>query len=668
MPYANKIHRSNRKTRPVKQDSSNFNKTWLVPQRYYVDEGPNPVPNPNADPTSWILCNEDQLNDIVLNHVKIIYKNTVSRLVAMGHKEDVALNSVLHNGHCYGSHDLATNVLQNSMAYLDKVDSDHDLKSAFSDLEELEEYSLQSLVSLLLEVRYDLCKGDAMWCLLMSKFHVVKASSIKVPSANQRPPPLSEFGNEGRSSFPFNGLFCGNETNIQLQRDIEFPKRLDLTPGMKSLLKRNVAMFAAGYRSNLKQMNSQKDFAFPGNNTVSKMDSSSVSGTAVPAGQAGDSHDRDDLNSVLSKFLELKIDIDENLEFVAEDEKEEVIVTLVHQIKDIKKQVKERKDWAHEKAIQAARKLSSDLIELTLFRMEREEFKKWNEKESELVLDDPTVARLAELEDALKKVSVEVDQANAAVRDLEMEKAEIKAELEACKLSASESVANCLQVAKREKKCLKKLLACEKQKAKIQQDISYEKQKILEIQEELDQTKQCAQEAEVMRTEELKVKEEALALIQEERRSKEAAEADKKRNLKALRLKIEIDFQRRQDDLLRLEQEISSLKASARSANLHHQSSTLPTSESEDTEPQRETIHKLLQELDDVKDFSGEEVNGYRQCIICGKDEVSAIFLPCAHQVMCASCSKEYGRKGKAVCPCCRVPIEQKIRIFGASS
>nr|KYP67055.1 MND1-interacting protein 1 [Cajanus cajan] len=605
----------------VKQDSSNLNKKWMVPYRYYSDKGPNPVPNPNADPSSWVLCNEEHLKDIALKYIKIIYKNTVSRLVAMGHNEDVAVKAVLHNGHCY-------------------------------------------------EVRSDLSKGDAMWCLLMSKFHVVKASGIQVPAANQRPPPLTEFGNEGGSSFPLNGLFCGNEMTIQLQREIEFPKRLDLTPGMKSLLKRNVAMFAAGYRTKLKQLNSQKDFTFPGNSTVSKMDSSSVSETVVPGEQASDSqdlNDQDDMNTVLSKFLELKIDIDENLEFVAEDEKEEVIVTLMHQIKDLKKQVKERKDWAHEKAIQAARKLSNDLIELKMSKMEREENKKLTEKETELVLDDPTVTRLSELEDALKKVSGQVDQANAAVRELEMEKAEIKAELEACKLSASESVANCLQVAKREKKCLKKLLAWEKQKAKIQQDISYEKQKILEIQEELAQTKQCAQEAEVMRTEELKAKEEALALIEEERRSKEAVEADNKRTLKALRLKIEIDFQRRKDDLLRLEQEISRLKASARSANLHHQSSTLPTSESKDAEPQRETIAKLLQELDDVKDFSGE-VNGYRQCIICGKDEVSAIFLPCAHQVMCASCCKEYGRKGKAVCPCCRVPIEQKIRIFGASS
>ncbi|TKY70717.1 MND1-interacting protein 1 [Spatholobus suberectus] len=672
----NKNNRANRKARSVKPNydsSSILNKKWMVPYKYHDDSGPNSDSNPNVDSSSWVFCTEDQLEDIVLKNIEIIYNDIVSRLVALGHNEDVAVQAILHNGHCYGAMDMAANLMHNTLACLKKENlNKYEFKPAFSDLKKLGEYSLTCLVSLLQEVRRDLSRGDAMWCLLMSNFHVVKASAIQIPVGNQCPS-LTElenegwgFGNEGGSGFPVNGLFYGTKMTIRLRRDIEFPKRLDLTPAMKSLLKRNVSMFAAGYRSNLKQLNSQKDLIFPGNSTVSKLDSSSVSGTAVLGEQPGDSHDlndQDDLNSVLSKLLDLNID--ENLDFVAEDEKaedekDEVIVTLVQQIKDLEKQVKERKDWAQEKAIQAARKLSSDLIELRMFKMEREENQKLKYGKDE-ALEDPTMMRLSEMENALRKVSGQVDQANAAVRKLEAEKAEIKAELEASKLSASESVANCLQVAKREKKCLKKLLACEKQRAKIERDISDEKQKILEIQEELAQIKQRAIEAEVMRKEEVKAKEEALALIEEEQRSKEAAEANKKRNIKALRLKIEIDFQRRKDDLLRLEQEISSLKASARST-------TLPTSESEDAEPQRETIAKLLQGLDNVKDFSGQEVNGNRECLICGKDEVSVIFLPCAHQVMCASCGKEYGRKGNAVCPCCRVPIKQRIRIFGASS
>jgi hypothetical protein len=166
----------------------------------------------------------------------------------------------------------------------------------------------------------------------------------------------------------------------------------------------------------------------------------------------------------------------------------------------------------------------------------------------------------------------------------------------------------------------------------------------------------------------LKGQEDALALVEEERRAKEAAESNNKRGFEALRLKIDIDFQRHKDDLSRLEHDLSRLKASVQSAVLHHQSNTTPVSDFEGTKPQRETIAKLLLELDNLEDLSENEVSNNRECIICMKDEVSIVFLPCAHQVMCAKCSDEYGKKGKVACPRCRVQIQQRIRVFGACS
>lgn len=167
---------------------------------------------------------------------------------------------------------------------------------------------------------------------------------------------------------------------------------------------------------------------------------------------------------------------------------------------------------------------------------------------------------------------------------------------------------------------------------------------------------------------EQKAKELALTQVEEERHSKEAAEASNKRKLEALRLKIEIDFQRHKDDLQRLEQEFSRLKASAESTELIHQSTIFTLGKSERVMPQGETIARLLHELDELEDSTEKETNHDRDCMICTKDEVSIVFLPCAHQVLCVSCSDNYGKKGKATCPCCRVPIEQRIRVFGASS
>lgn len=167
---------------------------------------------------------------------------------------------------------------------------------------------------------------------------------------------------------------------------------------------------------------------------------------------------------------------------------------------------------------------------------------------------------------------------------------------------------------------------------------------------------------------ELKAKEAALEQVDEERLAKEAAEAGNKRKLEALRLKIEIDFQRHKDDLQRLEQELSRLKSSGQSTELPLPSNALPKGISGGAKPQGETIAKLLRELDNLENSAEKEVSCDRECMICMKDEVSVVFLPCAHQVLCANCNDDYGKKGRATCPCCRAPIEHRIRVFGASS
>jgi chromosome segregation ATPase len=207
--------------------------------------------------------------------------------------------------------------------------------------------------------------------------------------------------------------------------------------------------------------------------------------------ESHDSKNKEGISSMLSKLQNLKLDE----ELVGEDQKDDMIVTLLQHIKDLDKQVKERKEWAHQKAMQAARKLSSDLTELKMLRMEREETQRL--KKGKQTLEDSTAKRLSEMENALRKASGQVDWANAAVRRLETENAEIRAEMEASKLSASESVTTCLEVAKREKKCLKRLLAWEKQKTKLQAEIADEKEKIKELQQCLANIEHAQKEAEV---------------------------------------------------------------------------------------------------------------------------------------------------------------------------
>lgn len=101
---------------------------------------------------------------------------------------------------------------------------------------------------------------------------------------------------------------------------------------------------------------------------------------------------------------------------------------------------------------------------------------------------------------------------------------------------------------------------------------------------------------------------------------------------------------------------------------MENRSNNLWTENSNGVNPQGGTIARLLHELDRLEDSQEKQVSSDRECMICLKDEVSVVFLPCAHQVICANCNDNYGKKGKANCPYCRAPIEQRIRVYGASS
>ncbi|KAL3818073.1 hypothetical protein ACJIZ3_003978 [Penstemon smallii] len=679
---------------------------------------PNPNLNSGFDESGWGYCTEDQLEEILLKNLEFLYNEAIKKLVSLGYDDDVALKAILRNGHCYGGMDVLTNILHNSLAYLNSggvgggsnEDKVEEPEPPFSDLRQLEEYSLAGMVCLLQQVKPHLSKGDAMWCLLMSDLHVGRASVMEIPvlpspsgsgsggsgSGNRSESDLANgsgtpkgdvgnggpvgvtpalcrfhggwgFGNGGTAEFPMNG-FLSYASEMALQREIECPKRFNLSPSMKSLLKRNVAMFAAGFRANSKHFHNQSQTC---PSSLSTGDSSSGSGaivTEVPLGHNEDAQyaktTQEVVNSMMTKFKDLNLH--ENSDQGSLDQKDEMILSLIHQIKELEKQVKDRKDWAQQKAMQAARRLSNDLTELKMLRMEREETQRL--KKGKQTLEDTTLKKLTEMENALRKASGQVDRANAAVRKLEIENAEIKAEMEASKLSASESVTSCLEIAKREKKYLKKLLAWEKQKAKMQEDIAAEKQKIAELQQELAEVEAATKEAEAKWRQEQKAKELAVAQLEEERRLKEASEGNNKRRLEALRLKIEIDFQRHKDDLQRLEQEYARLKEAAESTEMEHQANEVLTENSNGINPQGETIARLLRELDQLENSTEKEVSNDRECMICLKDEVSVVFLPCAHQVICASCNENYGKKGKATCPYCRVPIEQRIRVYGASS
>lgn len=51
-----------------------------------------------------------------------------------------------------------------------------------------------------------------------------------------------------------------------------------------------------------------------------------------------------------------------------------------------------------------------------------------------------------------------------------------------------------------------------------------------------------------------------------------------------------------------------------------------------------------------------------RECVMCLSEEMSVIFLPCAHQVLCLKCNELHEKEGMMDCPSCRGTIQRRIQ------
>uniref|UniRef100_A0A164SRZ4 Uncharacterized protein n=1 Tax=Daucus carota subsp. sativus TaxID=79200 RepID=A0A164SRZ4_DAUCS len=118
-------------------------------------------------------------------------------------------------------------------------------------------------------------------------------------------------------------------------------------------------------------------------------------------------------------------------QWVPEDKKDESIMKLAPRVRELQNRMQEWTEWADQKVMQAARRLSKDKAELKTLKQEKEEVERLKkEKQS---LEENTMKKLCEMENALCKASGQLERANAAVRRLEVENSTLRQEMEAAK-------------------------------------------------------------------------------------------------------------------------------------------------------------------------------------------------------------------------------------------
>ncbi|KAM7462997.1 hypothetical protein LguiA_031118 [Lonicera macranthoides] len=350
--------------------------------------------------------------------------------------------------------------------------------------------------------------------------------------------------------------------------------------------------------------------------------------------------------------------------WVPQDKKDEMILKLVPRLRELQSQLQEWTEWANQKVMQAARRLSKDKAELKTLKQEKEEVERL--KREKQTLEERTVKKLFETENALCKASGQMERANASLRRLEVENNMLRQEMEAAKIRAMESAASCQEVSKREKKSLIKLQSWEKQKTVFQEQLVAEKRKLAQSQQELEQAKDFRDQLEARWKQEEKAKEELVTQAISLKREREQIEATSKSKEEMVKVKAEKNLRRYKDDIEKLEKEIFQLRLKTDSSKIAalrrgvdgSYASRLTDSKTMTT--LKEGLHlPYLSKI--VPDF--EDLKRERECVMCLSEEMSVVFLPCAHQVVCSTCNDLHEKQGMKECPSCRGPIEQRISV-----
>uniref|UniRef100_A0A1D1YYQ8 Putative E3 ubiquitin-protein ligase RF298 n=1 Tax=Anthurium amnicola TaxID=1678845 RepID=A0A1D1YYQ8_9ARAE len=350
-------------------------------------------------------------------------------------------------------------------------------------------------------------------------------------------------------------------------------------------------------------------------------------------------------------------------QWVPQDKKDEMLLKLVPRVRDLQVRLQEWTEWAQQKVMQAARRLSKDKVELHSLRQEKEDaIRVKKERKS---LEDTTLKKLSEIEIDMAKASEQVDKSNTSVRTLEIDNAKLRYDMQAAKMQAAESAASCQEVSRREVKTLKKFQSWDKQKALLQEELLNEKRKLSQLQQQVMQAKEHQDQLEARWKQEEKVKVEALKLAKTEREERELLEASAKSKGDAIKLEAESNLQKYKDEIHRLENQIAQLRLKTDSTKIAALRWSIDGSKKLDV--LKDSYVQYLTKMD-LQDSVFGDVQRERECVMCLCDEMSVVFLPCAHQVVCTKCNELHEKQGMKDCPSCRAPIQRRICVRFSNS
>ena len=350
--------------------------------------------------------------------------------------------------------------------------------------------------------------------------------------------------------------------------------------------------------------------------------------------------------------------------WIPQDKKDEMVLILVQRQKELQAHMRDWTDWAMEKVMQVTRRLAKEKEELQSLRKEKEEASRLHDERH--CLEESTRKKLLEMESAISRANNQLDKADASARRREAENAQLRMQMEAAKRHAAESAANFVELSKKDESSLKRSQHWESERAMLQEQLASEKSKLSRVQQQLQHAKEKKEQLKVRWRQEEARKTEAIACVSSERKERGQIETSLRSEENFLHLKAENDMQRYKSEIRALEQQISQLKvsldaseAAAPKWGTDDKTRPLRLSEGRKNGGNAQVLAKMAGAV--ALDLDFDDIQRDRECVMCLSEEMSVVFLPCAHQVVCAKCNDLHDKQGMKECPSCRTLIQRRV-------
>lgn len=157
-----------------------------------------------------------------------------------------------------------------------------------------------------------------------------------------------------------------------------------------------------------------------------------------------------------------------------------------------------------------------------------------------------------------------------------------------------------------------------------------------------------------------KAKEEFLTEASSIRKERKQIEASAKSKEEAIKSKAGKNLQKYKDDIKKLEKEVSELRLKSDSFKIAALRRGIDGSYASTRKDIRNSPAPIISKIiPKFQEYSG--VKRDRECVMCLSEEMSVVFLPCAHQVVCKTCNELHEKQGMKDCPSCRSTIQRRI-------